>query len=200
MQEEIINRIKKEANLFMVGDVKQSIYKFRLAEPEIFVKKMHGYKNDESFGHLINLSTNFRSQSPILKSVNYMFSKIMNSSQSGVRYLVLSDFTQGKGHCGFLGIKFIVSLVFRQSRVYNFHVVHRHIKISEIYKGRQYIRRKAYQLIVVKIQSFHIAVIFESSLFDMGYLIIFKTNLFQLRHLGEVHLIYTRPVTARLRS
>ena len=95
VQEEIINRIKKEDNLFMVGDVKQSIYKFRLAEPEIFVKKMHGYKNDESFGHLINLSTNFRSQSPILKSVNYMFSKIMNSPQSGVRYGEEEKLTSG---------------------------------------------------------------------------------------------------------
>ncbi len=86
VQEEIISRIKRHDNLFMVGDVKQSIYKFRLAEPEIFIDKSNRYKNTEESGVLINLRTNFRSKQCILESVNYMFSKIMNSPQSGMSY------------------------------------------------------------------------------------------------------------------
>lgn len=86
VQEEIVNSIKRSDNLFMVGDVKQSIYKFRLAEPEIFIKKMEDYQGDNKKGKIINLRTNFRSKDPILSSVNYFFSKIMNSPQSGLSY------------------------------------------------------------------------------------------------------------------
>ena len=59
VQESIIERIKRQDNLFMVGDVKQSIYRFRLAEPELFISRYKGY--DGIIGNRIDLSRNFRS-------------------------------------------------------------------------------------------------------------------------------------------
>ncbi len=68
MQEALIGKIAGERNLFTVGDVKQSIYKFRLAEPEIFQKRYSDYKTasrelgNESPSEKIDLNQNFRSK------------------------------------------------------------------------------------------------------------------------------------------
>lgn len=78
IQESIIGRIKGEKNLFMVGDIKQSIYKFRLAEPEIFKEKYKAYndiKNEDSI--TIDLNKNYRSKSRILEEINKIFEKRM---------------------------------------------------------------------------------------------------------------------------
>jgi len=76
LQEEIIGLIKRENNLFMVGDIKQSIYKFRLAEPEIFREKYNRYQS-ESQSTKIDLNQNFRSKSAILKEINEIFDDVM---------------------------------------------------------------------------------------------------------------------------
>ncbi len=74
-------------NRFMVGDVKQSIYKFRLARPEIFMDKMNRYSSDEkSDQRKISLHANFRSRKPVLDGVNYIFEQIMGEDLGGVRY------------------------------------------------------------------------------------------------------------------
>lgn len=79
LQEALIGKIKRENNLFMVGDVKQSIYKFRLAEPEIFMTKYEKYKSEQSDYNLkIDLNQNFRSKGNIINGVNLIFSSIMN--------------------------------------------------------------------------------------------------------------------------
>lgn len=63
LQEIIAGKICRENNLFMVGDVKQSIYKFRLAEPEIFRSKYELYKKEEETqSEKIDLNSNFRSK------------------------------------------------------------------------------------------------------------------------------------------
>ncbi len=78
LQEIIAGRIAGEDNLFMVGDVKQSIYKFRLAEPEIFKAKYALYSRDEDGKSIkIDLSSNFRSKKSVTELVNSVFSRIM---------------------------------------------------------------------------------------------------------------------------
>ena len=75
-----------EGNRFMVGDVKQCIYQFRMARPEIFVEKYDGYYADNSRGKLIHLAKNFRSRCGVIDSVNWLFSRIMTSSVGGMDY------------------------------------------------------------------------------------------------------------------
>ncbi len=77
---------KKKPYLFMVGDVKQSIYKFRLARPDLFLNKYRRYSEDESKGKRIDLQQNFRSRASVLESANYIFEKIMLESFGGIRY------------------------------------------------------------------------------------------------------------------
>ncbi|MDO4544744.1 MAG: helicase-exonuclease AddAB subunit AddA [Bacillota bacterium] len=78
LQEAILEKIAGEDNLFMVGDVKQSIYKFRLAEPELFKRKYALYKSeDETRSTKIDLNSNFRSKYNVTRTVNAVFSDIM---------------------------------------------------------------------------------------------------------------------------
>ncbi len=77
LQEEIISKIKRENNLFMVGDIKQSIYKFRLAEPEIFKEKYINYGKENANSIKIDLNKNFRSKPVILKEINKIFTGVM---------------------------------------------------------------------------------------------------------------------------
>ena len=75
IQDKIISLIAGKDNLFMVGDVKQSIYRFRQAEPENFLDKYNRY--DGKIGKRIDLNANFRSCTSILSAVNFLFSKLM---------------------------------------------------------------------------------------------------------------------------
>lgn len=78
MQEAFLGRVARENNLFLVGDVKQSIYKFRLAEPEIFQRRYKKYAlGDQKTSVKIDLNRNFRSKRPIINFVNNIFSYIM---------------------------------------------------------------------------------------------------------------------------
>lgn len=72
-------------NLFMVGDVKQSIYRFRLARPELFLEKYHTYPQQETACR-IDLHKNFRSRHEVLNSVNYIFRQIMTENPGGIVY------------------------------------------------------------------------------------------------------------------
>lgn len=79
LQESIIAKVKRDNNLFMVGDIKQSIYKFRLAEPEIFKAKYEAYKTGETpLSRKIDLNRNYRSKGIILNSVNQVFEDLMD--------------------------------------------------------------------------------------------------------------------------
>ncbi len=78
---------KNEFNIFMVGDIKQSIYKFRLARPDLFLNKYINYSFDEEAKkQKINLSMNFRSRKEILHGVNYIFRQIMNKNLGDIDY------------------------------------------------------------------------------------------------------------------
>lgn len=73
-------------NVFMVGDVKQSIYSFRLARPELFIEKYHGYQQDGKSAKLIELRNNFRSRREVLTAVNDIFYQIMHASLGNIEY------------------------------------------------------------------------------------------------------------------
>lgn len=78
--------IRGAYNTFMVGDVKQSIYRFRQARPELFMEKLDSYPTTDSSTQRIDLHKNFRSRSEVLKSVNFFFRQIMRRELGGVEY------------------------------------------------------------------------------------------------------------------
>ena len=78
--------INQKKNIFMVGDVKQSIYRFRLARPELFMEKYKSYSTDEAKEQRIDLHKNFRSRAQVLESVNFIFRQIMGEDLGGVAY------------------------------------------------------------------------------------------------------------------
>ena len=71
---------------FMVGDVKQSIYKFRLARPEIFMEKFGRYQKDGTSCARVDLKQNFRSRREVTDCVNEVFSRLMHAEVGGVEY------------------------------------------------------------------------------------------------------------------
>ncbi len=75
----------ENGNLFVVGDVKQSIYRFRYANPDLFKAKYRLYEQG-SAGMVIDLSKNFRSRPEVLNAVNGIFSRIMSDELGGVDY------------------------------------------------------------------------------------------------------------------
>lgn len=94
IQEALISKIARENNLFMVGDIKQSIYKFRLAEPEIFQGKYDNFKEkmelegDTSLAEKIDLNKNFRSKRTVIDYINKIFKNIMpNYDDNAALYL-----------------------------------------------------------------------------------------------------------------
>ena len=92
VQEILLSAVAKENNRFMVGDVKQSIYRFRQADPSIFMEKYENYNriedDIESFNKKIMLYANFRSRKEILEGTNLVFSKIMKKETGELDYTV----------------------------------------------------------------------------------------------------------------
>ncbi len=90
VQEELINSLSGarfgRPNVFMVGDVKQSIYRFRLARPELFMEKYETYTTGESASQKIELHQNFRSRASVLASVNDVFYSIMTKNLGNIQY------------------------------------------------------------------------------------------------------------------
>lgn len=90
IQETLLTSVSRTAggirNIFMVGDVKQSIYRFRLARPELFMEKFDTYDLSESLTQRIDLSRNFRSRREVLESTNFIFRQIMQKKLGGISY------------------------------------------------------------------------------------------------------------------
>lgn len=87
LQENIIRAIKKKGQntLFMVGDVKQSIYSFRQARPDLFLSKYHAYGQDENSERIV-LADNFRSTKRVTETVNVLFDPILTTNFGGIDY------------------------------------------------------------------------------------------------------------------
>lgn len=91
VQEAILQLVTSEGeatgNLFMVGDVKQSIYRFRLAEPHLFLQKYQRFTaHGEDSGLKIDLARNFRSRKEVLSATNYLFKQIMGEKVGEIVY------------------------------------------------------------------------------------------------------------------
>lgn len=87
VQELITRLVSGEDNRFMVGDIKQSIYRFRLADPTLFLEKYQSFSRDEkSVQRCIDLGRNFRSVPVVLDAVNAVFSRAMTAEAAGMDY------------------------------------------------------------------------------------------------------------------
>ena len=82
-----VSRMEKgQNNIFMVGDVKQSIYRFRLSRPELFMEKYDTYTLEDSACQRVDLHKNFRGRPEVLDSANYLFEQIMQRGFGGIEY------------------------------------------------------------------------------------------------------------------
>ncbi|MCP1110701.1 helicase-exonuclease AddAB subunit AddA [Ohessyouella blattaphilus] len=96
LQEAIFGAVAGDYNTFMVGDVKQSIYRFRLARPELFVGKYNRYSLAESKEQRIDLHKNFRSSKEVIDTVNYLFKRLMTEAIGSVNYDEGAALVQGR--------------------------------------------------------------------------------------------------------
>ncbi len=87
VQDMLLGSVAAGDNLFMVGDIKQSIYRFRMACPELFLEKLYRYSTEEGErDRLVCLSRNFRSRDVVLEGTNGIFEQIMQPKLGGVAY------------------------------------------------------------------------------------------------------------------
>jgi len=95
VQDAILNLVSRECvagqdgivpNLFCVGDVKQSIYRFRLADLKQFLQRQNQYRDGDSHGLLIDLQSNFRSRAPLLEAINEVFKRLMTATETEIDY------------------------------------------------------------------------------------------------------------------
>ena len=93
VQEETMRLISNN-NIYMVGDIKQSIYRFRNANPMIFKNKYDKYKNNEG-GLKIDLNKNFRSRKEVLNNINLMFNHLMTESTGDANYITEHQMNYG---------------------------------------------------------------------------------------------------------
>lgn len=97
LQDAIIRGIVGENDLFMVGDVKQSIFRFRLSAPDLFLGRLNGAALDPEHSQVIEFKENFRSSDAVIAFVNHVFSNIMHRELGGVDYRPVN---RGDRHAG----------------------------------------------------------------------------------------------------
>lgn len=86
IQERMLELLSNGYNRFMVGDIKQSIYRFRQADAQIFNEKFHSFAQDSKEGQLILLKENFRSSSEVLDATNDVFKHLMDEEVGEITY------------------------------------------------------------------------------------------------------------------
>ena len=86
IQERMLELLSNGNNRFMVGDIKQSIYRFRQADPQIFNEKFHRFAKNSEEGQLILLKENFRSSSEVLNATNDVFKHLMDEEVGEISY------------------------------------------------------------------------------------------------------------------
>ena len=95
VQEYILSKLSNGKNLFMVGDIKQSIYQFRMTDPKIFLDKYKLYKKSPNLGRSYSLNSNYRSGKEVIDFVNAVFDVIMSEDMGGIDYKKESRLLQG---------------------------------------------------------------------------------------------------------
>lgn len=102
IQAEILRLVSREStktekpNLFTVGDVKQSIYGFRMTNPGEFLKRLKDIQDRHIAGAAISLQENFRSRPEVLEAVNHVFRKLMRADEAGVQYDSAAELKPGR--------------------------------------------------------------------------------------------------------
>ncbi|WP_323125812.1 helicase-exonuclease AddAB subunit AddA [Gracilibacillus oryzae] len=89
VQETILMSVSNQleyGNMFMVGDVKQSVYRFRHAEPTLFIEKYNRFAKSEDTGYRIDLARNFRSRKEVLSAANYVFRQLFDPEVGDIEY------------------------------------------------------------------------------------------------------------------
>src|SRR5699024_12647884 len=89
VQEAILSAVssdEQDGNMFMVGDVKQSKYRFHHAEPQLFIDKYRMYSENENKGIKIDLEKNFRNRKDVLSVDNYLFRQIFDETLGEIDY------------------------------------------------------------------------------------------------------------------
>ncbi len=104
IQEYIISKIARGNNVFMVGDLKQSIYSFRQANPKLFIDKYNKYIDDEN-SKKIDLNNNYRSSSKVIDCVNEIFNEFMTKEFGGLDYKNTAQLVYGNKDLDFLNTK-----------------------------------------------------------------------------------------------
>ncbi|MBQ3295623.1 MAG: UvrD-helicase domain-containing protein [Erysipelotrichaceae bacterium] len=102
LQEEFINRIAHD-NVYMVGDIKQSIYRFRNANPELFKYKYETFLKDDDHNELIELPHNFRSRKEVLEDIDVIFDKLMDSKIGGADFKKAHHMKAGRSDAAITG-------------------------------------------------------------------------------------------------
>src|SRR5699024_4154095 len=102
VQETILSVISDEegdGNMFMVGDVKQSVYRFRHAEPTLFIDKYERFEVDPNAGYRIDLAKNFRSRKEVLSGANFLFRQVFDEGLGEIAYDEKAELVYGnKGY------------------------------------------------------------------------------------------------------
>lgn len=95
-QELILSKLTSSDNYYMIGDVKQSIYSFRQASPQIFISKFQQFINDGDKNKLIRFNQNYRSEKNILEYANQVFDRLITNDTIGVDYKSTARFESDK--------------------------------------------------------------------------------------------------------
>jgi len=95
VQERILQLLTSAHNCFVVGDLKQSIYRFRMAEPSLFLDKFHRYGIQDG-GQRVDLNNNFRSTPSVIEAVNYLFRQLMTQEIAEIEYNEELELKPGK--------------------------------------------------------------------------------------------------------
>ena len=96
VQETIINLISRVDNRFYVGDVKQAIYSFRMADSSLFMEKYNTYGGNDAVERRIDLAKNFRSHENILAATNFLFYQIMTEDAAELNYTEAESLIPGR--------------------------------------------------------------------------------------------------------
>lgn len=98
VQESILTVVSNQedaGNMFMVGDVKQSVYRFRHAEPALFIQKYKQFQDDPTVGLRIDLAKNFRSRKDVLYGANFVFRQIFDEALGDIAYDEAAELVYG---------------------------------------------------------------------------------------------------------
>ena len=146
VQDAIFSALTQERqNCFMVGDVKQSIYQFRLADPGIFLEKYHSYGNAGEVlpgqGRKVMLSSNFRSGGAVLAGVNDVFRQCMSPAVGGLYYGDEEALNEGVSHIPLGGPEVELHAIDVHEDTYNEEAVYVARRIKELLDGKHMVRQ-----------------------------------------------------------